>query len=276
VPFHRPSELRALLNKWGTYAKKSLSQNFLIDGNIIRNIAREVPSEKGDLILEIGPGPGALTEALIEKETHYIGVEKDTLFFQHLQEHFQEVPNFNVINDDILEFPFEEHFKKFPKHRIHVVGNLPYSITSPILRRLSKHQTHISSVTIMVQDEVGRRMTGRPKTKDFGLLSLGVQFYWNAKYLFKVSPNCFHPPPKIFSCIIHLTPKPLLNVDEEQFFKMLKSAFGVRRKALRGSLKSYGADKIIKALEALNKPPLTRPEELSLEEWHELYQFILH
>ncbi len=273
MPLYRPSELRALLDKWGTTAKKSLSQNFLIDGNIIRKIAGLVPSTEDDIIIEIGPGPGALSEALLEKEALFFAVEKDRLFIQHLDDHFKENSKSTFYNDDILTFSFDQIFEKYPTKKVHVVGNLPYSITSPIIRKLSTYHSKISSITIMVQDEVGRRMTAKPKTKDFGLLTLGVQFYFDASYAFRVTPRCFYPPPKVYSAVIHLTPKKLLNVKEEDFFKVLKAAFNVRRKSLRSSLREYS---IVNALEEMGKPPLSRPEELSIQEWFSLYTLISH
>ncbi len=268
MPLYRPSELSSLLDKWGTKAKKSLSQNFLIDGNIIRKIANLVPALPDDIIIEIGPGPGALSEALIEKGCYFYGIEKDTLFHNHLNEHFKESGKCTFYNDDVLEFSFEEIFAKHPGKKIHIAGNLPYSITSPILRKLSLYHAKIASITIMVQDEVGKRMTAQAKTKDYGRLSLGVQFYFEATYAFRVSPRCFLPAPKINSAVISLKPKEIADVDLEAFFKLLKLAFHVRRKSLRSSLKAYS---IVETLSQMDKAPLTRPEELSLKEWLTLF-----
>ncbi len=275
MPLYRPSELHQVLKQYGSHAKKSLSQNFLIDGNVVRKIVHAIPYQPGESIFEIGPGPGALTEQLLTlPPSFYLAVEKDHQFAKHLTDTFGHQDNCSIIEGDVLKESWES---LLCNRHVHVVGNLPYQITSPILRKIAEHKQRVLSATVMVQEEVGRRITASCGGKDYGLLSIGMQFDFTTSYCFSVSNQCFMPPPKVQSCIIQLIPKkaPLDLSEREAFFSLTRLAFQNRRKALRSSLrKAHPTDKVEEVLKKMDKPPLTRPEELSLEEWVSFFRMV--
>lgn len=263
----RPTELQAYLKERGLHARKGLSQNFLIDGNIIQKIVRTAEIAKEDHVLEIGPGPGALTQAILEQGAHLTAVEMDKEFAKDLERLQTQDKRLEVVCADILEFPIAEYLKK--RKKIKVVANLPYHITTPILTLLLPMYREIESLTIMVQKEFADRMSAEKKTADYSSFTVFLQFYARVTKRFDVSPSCFYPKPKVTSSVVHceLHP-PLLKENSEGFFKLTRTAFGKRRKMLRASLKElYPVKRIEEALAKLNHPPTARPEELSIEEF---------
>ena len=271
----RPSELYPYLQELGVTAKKSLSQNFLIDGNILEKIVEVAEVSPGDFILEIGPGPGALTQALLKKGAHVLAVEKDSLFAGGLAKLQATYPMLEVLEGDFLTLPLPKLLKE-RKTPCKVVANLPYQITTPILAKLFPLKEYISTVCVMVQKEVGMRMVAREGSKDYSRLSLFTHYYSTPKLCFSVSPNSFFPPPKVSSCIMHLklhTPPPVSS--EKQFFEMVKAAFGQKRKMLRASLKElYPKQKIEEALRSLSLPVTCRPQQLSLEAFISFFEVL--
>lgn len=266
MPLTNPSELQKFLESLGIHPKKGLSQNFLIDGNIVRKIVATAAIKPGDSVLEIGPGPGALTEALLEAGASLTAVEKDRVYAKALSR-FERV---QAIEGDILEFDLDQ----LPKGS-KVVSNLPYQLTSPILARLLPRHDLFSSVTVMVQEEVARRMVGKPSTPDYSSFTLFVNFYTRPLYAFFVSHNCFYPRPKVDSAVVHFVLKPPpSDIDPPIFFKFVRTAFGQRRKMLRRSLKELcgGSETVEAALNELQLNPLARPENLSLEAFILLFQ----
>ncbi|KAF3361573.1 Ribosomal RNA small subunit methyltransferase A [Chlamydiales bacterium STE3] len=266
MPIYQPKELHAFLNAIDAFPKKRLSQNFLVDGNIVRKILVEAQVSKDDTVLEIGPGPGALTEALIETGARVIAVEKDSLFARHLAR-FQPSSDeqLHVICNDILQVDLPSLDRK-----IKIIGNLPYHITTPILSKfLSKDGSRIESLTFMVQDEVAKRVVARPKTEDYSSLTVFLNFYAEVKYAFKVSKSCFYPIPGVDSAIISLKPKPIpSHIAVDAFFEMTRRAFQMRRKTLKKSLRElYSEEVLLTALEATGLTLFTRPEELSVEQF---------
>ncbi len=255
----RPSELMHFLATLGVSPKKRLSQNFLIDGNILRNILKEANIQAGDLVLEIGAGPGALTEVLLEKGAEVVAVEKDPIFAQALK----RFPSLEVFAGDIRDFPLDSLQRKAK-----VVSNLPYHLTTPILAMLAPRHDLFSTVTVMVQEEVARRMTAYVSTSEYGSLTLFLQFYATLHYAFKVSKRCFYPQPKVDSAIVTLTLKKPPLASPEKFFDMVHTAFKGRRKTVRKTLgEVYGVEKILSLL----KDPHCRPENLSLDDFLFLY-----
>ena len=245
---YKPSELKAFLSEIGAAPKKSLSQNFLIDGNIIKKIVALANIQKEDSVLEIGPGPGALTEALLETGAHVIAVEKDRKFaaaLQRLQTHDNRL---TIYKDDILSWDM-----RAPKNT-KLIGNLPYAIVSPILGRFLPRKDLFSSLTLMVQKEVAERLTAHKSSS----LSLFVQFYSTPVKGFVVQPSCFYPVPKVTSAVLQLIPKDPSTVNPDLFFAMVHKAFQKKRKMIRSSFKgsSFGA---------------CRPEELSLDDFLTLF-----
>jgi len=278
---YKPSELRLFLNQLGIAPKKGMSQNFLIDGNIVRKIVATARVEPGDVILEIGPGPGSLTEELLNAGAHVIAVEKDYVLSKAL--HRLQTPDhrLKVFCEDFLLFALEEKLQEFLSSgkKVKVIANLPYHLTTPILARLVPHYTLISSLTVMVQEEVGRRMTARPNTSEYSSFTIFLKFYSEPNYEFNVSRHCFYPVPNVDSSIVslHLQAPPLAPVEEEGFFKITRSAFEQRRKMMRASLKAlYSPSLVTAGLEAIGQDPLARPEALSLKDFLNLHKFFNH
>jgi len=276
---YKPSELRLFLNELGIAPKKGMSQNFLIDGNIVRKIVTTAHVGPGDVILEIGPGPGCLTEELLNAGAQVIAVEKDYVLAQALQRLQTEDHRLHVFCEDFLLFALEKHLKQIlpTGKKAKVIANLPYHLTTPILALLVRHHSIISSLTVMVQEEVGRRMTARPDTSEYSSFTVFLKFYSEPKYDFNVSRQCFYPVPNVDSGIVslHLKPPVLPLEKEEAFFKITRTAFEHRRKMMRASLKSlYAPDAIMTGLQAIGQDPLARPEALSLEEFIQLYELL--
>jgi 16S rRNA (adenine1518-N6/adenine1519-N6)-dimethyltransferase len=271
----RPSELHAFLKERGMQAKRGLSQNFLIDGNIIQKIVDTASVSKGDLIIEIGSGPGALTEVLLERGASVIAIEMDAEFAQALERLQTYEGHLKVICADILKFPLLEFLQKHPG-KYKVVANLPYHITTPILALLLPMHGSIESLTIMVQKEFADRMIAKKKTADYSSFTIFLQFYAKVVKSFTVSPNCFYPRPKVYSSVVHChLHAPLLETGTEKFFQLTRSAFGKRRKMLRASLKHlYSIDHLEQALAKIGYPITARPEELTINEFIALFSLL--
>ena len=261
--------LLAFLEENGLRAKKNASQNFLVDGNIIEKICRLGEVEKGDFVVEIGPGPGALTEALLDKGASVIAIERDAKLAGLLRRFSSDESRLRIFTEDFLSFPLEETLKNLlPKgKKAKVIANLPYHITTPIFAKLIPLHEQLSKVVVMIQKEVAIRCAAKEGSKDYGSLSLFLRFHGEMKYGFTVSPNCFYPRPAVDSAVVHFTPlKPQRVEDEEFLFKVIRLSFQKRRKMLRSSLKEVApAAMIEEALQSLHLNPLARPEDLSLE-----------
>lgn len=251
------SELIPFLKSVDARPKKSLSQNFLVDPNIVKRIIQTAEVEPGDPVLEIGPGPGSLTQALLEKGAHVYAVEMDPIFARELARF--ENDRLKVSQSDFLKFPM----KTLPK-KIKVVANLPYHITTPILEKL--FSSSFSSITIMVQKEVADRMSATAGSKEIGSLSHFVQFYAKIHSSFIVAPSCFYPQPKVDSTVIRLDYREPPDVDPVQFFSLMHKAFQQRRKMVTSSL-LFPKDRVRQALIDLGIRPDARPEIISLDQW---------
>lgn len=269
---YKPSHLFEFLNEINAKAKKSLSQNFLIDQNIIDKILSSASVGENDLILEIGPGPGVLTQALLDAKAHVIAIEKDTLFAKHLQR-FQTPDNrLHVIETDFLKYPLGELLKNSSK-KIKVVANLPYHITTPIIAKLFEFKERIESITIMVQKEVALRFIAEKNTPDYSSISVFIQYHSIPQISFTVKPTSFFPRPSVHSAVVHLDLRDQQRVgDESAFFSFVRTGFQQRRKMLRQSLKElYLPHLIEEKLTAMNLKNTARPEELSLEDFMTLF-----
>lgn len=278
MAIYKPSELRLFLSELGINPQKMLSQNFLIDGNIIRKIVATAQVEPGDLVLEIGPGPGSLSEALLEKGAHLLAVEKDRTLAAALERFKSEKHHLEVFCEDIIGFPIQEVLAKrlLPGKKAKVIANLPYHLTTPILTTLVPLRHLFSSLTVMVQEEVARRFTAVPGTKEYSSLSIYLNYYCTPRYAFGVSNNCFYPPPKVQSAVAVLELKePPTVSSEEDFFKMVRMGFMHRRKMLRASLRElFPSESVEEALRKLSLPPQARPEELSLSQFLQLFEML--
>lgn len=270
MPVYKPKELHAFLDAIDAFPKKRLSQNFLIDGNIVRKIIETANIMEGDTVLEIGPGPGALTEAILETGAHVIAVEKDSLFAEHLRRFDPSANHLEIICDDILNVDLPKS-----SQQIKIIGNLPYHITTPILTKfLTSYSGSIASLTFMVQEEVAQRVVAPPRTGDYSSLTIFLNFYAEVKYAFKISRNCFYPAPTVESAIISLIPRETeRDIDAAKFFEMTRKAFQMRRKTLKKSLKElYTEENILHALEINGLTAFSRPEELSLDQFIAFYK----
>lgn len=273
----QPSHLQSFLNSLGVHAKKSLSQNFLIDGNIIKKMLAESQLEPEDLVIEIGPGPGALTQGLLENGVEVLAIEKDEAFAKSLPRLAKESDRLHVFNEDITLFPLKETVSKYLKQgkKAKIIANLPYHLTTPILTQIISMHDTFSLALVMVQEEVARRITAKPKTKEYGSLTVLLHYFSQPSYAFRVSKNCYFPKPKVDSAVVSLQLHPPFHPlkTQEHFFKLTRTAFGKRRKMLRTSLKElYSPHHMETSLTALGLNPFSRPEDLCLQQFLLLFE----
>ena len=274
-----PQKTIEILQKYDFSFQKKLGQNFLIDTHVLDKIISAAHITKEDMVLEIGPGIGTMTQYLAEAAGKVIAVEIDRNLIPILEDTLSEYNNVRVINEDVLKLDLrkladEENGGK----AIKVVANLPYYITTPIIMGLFENHVPVESITVMVQKEVADRMQTGPGNKDYGALSLAVQYYAEPYIVANVPPNCFMPRPKVGSAVIRLTrhEKPPVEVkDEKLMFDIIRASFNQRRKTLANGLNN--SDKITcskeiitKAIEKLGKGASVRGEALSLQEFAKL------
>ena len=273
------SELMSVLNKYNFSFSKSLGQNFLIDQNILNKIVSGSGINENTNVLEVGPGAGTLTRELCLKAKKVTAVEIDKALIPILNDVMSDFDNFNLINSDILELNINELIKdEFGNESFTVVANLPYYITTPIIMGLFENHVPISSITIMVQKEVADRMQVGPGTKDYGALSLAVQYYARPQIIANVPPNCFMPRPKVGSAVIQLVryEEPPVQVDNEKLmFRLIRASFNQRRKTLVNGLKNsqeldFSKEEIEKAMAETGIPVNVRGEALTLAEFADL------
>lgn len=271
-----PSATREIISKYSFAFQKKFGQNFLIDANIVENIVSSAGITKEDFVLEIGPGIGTMTQYLCEAAGQVVAVEIDKMLIPILEETLSEYDNVEVINEDVLKVDIKALAdEKNGGRPIKVVANLPYYITTPIIMGLFESGVPIESITIMVQKEVADRMQTGPGTKDYGALSLAVQYYAQAKVVLNVSASCFMPKPNVDSAVIKLVrhKEPAVDVkDDKLMFKIIRASFNQRRKTLVNGLKnsselSFSKEQIVSAIEAIGKPETIRGEALTLEEF---------
>lgn len=246
-------------------AKKHLGQNFLFDPSILLNIIRPADLSASDTVLEIGPGPGRLTRLLAERVKKVIAIELDQYLYNRLTEELKDLNNIDLVFGDALKFPFER------LDRFKVVANIPYYITTPIIFRLIDARRSVESMTLTIQKEVAERIVAGPGTKDYGVLSIMVQFRAEPELKFIIPKEAFRPAPKVDSAVIHmkLRKEPAVSVQDEALFtRVVKTAFSQRRKTLSNSLKAF--QDIKKILIKTGIDPQRRPETLSLEEFAKL------
>lgn len=278
-----PNKTLELIKNNNFSIQKKYGQNFLIDANVLSSIAGEAGITKDDIVLEIGPGLGALTEYLLQGAKHVIAVEVDKMLIPILQENFKEYDNFTLINDDILKVDIEELIASVSGNeaaKVKVVANLPYYITTPIVMELLEKQHNIDSITVMIQKEVAQRMQESPGSKAYGALSLAVQFYSRPEVVMIVSKNCFIPKPDVDSAVIKLDiyekeDRPVKVGNEERMFNLIRAAFNQRRKTLVNALGNaqnltYSKEQVAEALVKMGKSETIRGEALSLSDFAEL------
>ena len=275
-----PKETIAILNKYGFNFQKKFGQNFLIDTHVLEKIIRAADITKDDCVLEIGPGIGTMTQYLCENAGKVIAVEIDKNLIPILTEDtLAAYDNVTVINSDVLKLDLKKLAEEENGGRpIKVVANLPYYITTPIIMGLFEAGVPLASITVMVQKEVADRMQAGPGSKDYGALSLAVQYYAEPYIAANVPPNCFMPRPNVGSAVIRLTlhEKPPIEVtDEKLLFKLIRASFAQRRKTLVNGLTnspelSFSKEEVTKALEECGYSPTIRGEALTLAEFAKL------
>lgn len=274
-----PTELKALLARHGFSFSKSLGQNFLIDENVLNKIVSASPLGSDACVLEIGPGAGTLTRRLAETGAKCVAVEIDKALLPVLGDSMAEFDNFKLISADILKVDLKELADtEFSGKAFHVIANLPYYITTPIVMKLLEERLPVASMTLMVQKEVADRMCAACGGKEYGALSVAVQYYSVPSVICRAEPHCFIPQPKVASSVVHLEvgDAPTVSVkDEKKFFALVKSAFGQRRKTLVNALSkspyiNVEKEVVAAALQKMGLPETIRGERLSLEQFAEL------
>ena len=268
-----------VLQKYGFVFQKRFGQNFLIDTRVLDRIIEASEITKDDFVLEIGPGIGTMTQYLADAAREVTAVEIDDALIPILQDTLKEWDNVSVIHGDILKTDIRKIADEKNQGRpIKVVANLPYYITTPIIMGLFENHVPIKSITVMVQKEVADRMQVGPGTKDYGALSLAVQYYAKPYIVANVPPNCFMPRPKVGSAVIRLERyenPPVTVEDEKLMFRLIRASFNQRRKTLANGLKNspeldYTKEEIEAAIEALGRGASIRGEALTLEEFAKL------
>lgn len=271
-----PQNTIAVLQKYNFVFQKKFGQNFLIDTHVLDKIIRAAEITKDDFVLEIGPGIGTMTQYLAQAAREVVAVEIDKALIPILQDTLSGFPNAEVIHDDILKVDIAGLAEQRNGGRpIKVVANLPYYITTPIIMSLFESQVPLASVTVMVQKEVAERMQAGPGSKDYGALSLAVQYYAEPYIAANVPPNCFMPRPNVGSAVIRLTRHevPPVQVDNEKLmFQIIRASFNQRRKTLVNGLNNspeitLTKEQITEAVESLGKGAGVRGEALTLEEF---------
>ena len=271
-----PQNTIEVLQKYNFNFQKKFGQNFLIDTHVLEKIIEESGITKDDFVLEIGPGIGTMTQYLCENAREVAAVEIDKNLIPILADTLSAYDNVEVINDDILKVDINKLAEeKNGGKPIKVVANLPYYITTPIIMGLFEKHVPLESITVMVQKEVAERMQTGPGNKDYGALSLAVQYYAEPYIVANVPPNCFMPRPKVGSAVIRLTchEKPPVEVrDEKLMFDIIRASFNQRRKTLVNGLNNspvldFSKEEILQAVESLGKGAGVRGEALSLEEF---------
>lgn len=270
-----PAVTRHILNAFRLRARKRLGQNFLVDAAVVRGIVDAAELTAGDTVLEIGPGIGTLTQGLAETGARVVAVEVDKKLPAVLAETLRGYDNVTIVPGDILKIDIPQALGLCGGERFKVVANLPYYITTPIIMTLLEERLPIARLVTMVQKEVAMRMTARPGSKDYGALSVAVQYFTAPRMVMDVPPRAFLPAPEVTSavvaCAVRETPR-VAPLDEKLFFRIIRAAFGQRRKTLRNALVGAGLtrDAAAAALAAAGIAENARGEQLSLEAFAQL------
>lgn len=271
-----PQSTFEVLNKYHFTFQKKYGQNFLIDPHVLDKIMDAAEITKDDYVIEIGPGIGTMTQGLCERAREVSAIEIDGALIPILEDTLKEYDNVNIVHGDVLKVDLagliEERNEGKP---VKIVANLPYYITTPIIMGLFESHVPIESITVMVQKEVAERMQVGPGTKDYGALSLAVQYYAKPYVVANVPPNCFVPRPKVGSAVIRLTAhesSPVDVKDEKLMFKLIRASFNQRRKTLVNGLNNspdldFPKEKIVEAIKSIGLDENVRGETLTLEQF---------
>ena len=283
-------ETKFILNKYKIQANKNLGQNFLVNDNVVDKIIEESNIDKYDLVIEIGPGLGVLTNRLLQKAYKVVAIEIDKKMVQVIADRFNLYKNLEIINNDILKIELNQLIDKNKKeaeekginiNNVKIVANLPYYISTPIIIKLLEERLNISSIIVMVQKEVAERLTATPGTRLSGAITYMVDYYSTAKKIVQVGKECFIPSPKVDSEVIKLDIRkyPKIKIDNEKFlFDLIQKSFMQRRKTLANMLVNYkfveNKEKAISILNELGLEENVRGENLSLEQYSKLVMYL--
>jgi len=269
------TEIRKLLRKLEVSPSKRLGQSFLVDDHFNHAIVEALGVDSGEIVLEIGPGFGNLTELLLERSALVLAVEVDTRFCEYLAEKFNEYKNFHLLCKDILEVDFEGLRREYAPNdrKLKIVGNIPYRLSSPIMKHIMLHKGSFGEAYLLLQKEVWERITGRPGSKDYGFLTVLVSLHFSVEKMFDISRESFFPVPKVDSAFVRFVPTMNYDCDDpDLLLRILSRAFSERRKMLRNTLSSIpglniGVSHISEILDAHGIPTSARPEELIPEQF---------
>ncbi len=263
---YSPKKVKSLLEEKDFNFKKKYGQNFIVDENIIDAIINKSQIDETTLVLEIGPGAGALTYKLALKAKNVLCYEIDTTLKDVLGNNIKEFSNVDVIYKDFLKENISGEIKKYEYDKLYVIANLPYYITTPILIKIIEEEINVDKMVVMVQKEVGDRFKAKPNSKDYNSLSIYINYYFNVKKILDVSRNVFLPKPNVDSVVLEFVKKeqPYLK-NKELFFTLVRDSFKQKRKNLRNNLKNYNLDKIETILKKYNFDLNARAEQLNID-----------
>ena len=280
-----PGATLEILDRFGIRARKKYGQNFLIDANIVRGIIETAGITQEDCVLEIGPGIGTMTQLLSAAAGRVVSVEIDESLQPVLEQTLSDCPNVTILWQDVLKTDLVQVRDEYtPGKRMKVVANLPYYVTTPILMQLLEQKDLFESITVMVQKEVADRICSGPGSKEYGAISLAVQYYAQPEAAIRVAPSCFIPHPNVDSTVLYLRAyeKPPVEADEPLMFALIRAAFNQRRKTLANAV-SHGLqapfgpftrEQVAEALKTMNLPETVRGEALSLEQYAALSKYL--
>jgi len=283
-PIASPLRTKEILSKYNFILKKKFGQNFLIDLNTLDEIVESSEIGKDDFVLEIGPGIGSLTEQLALNAKEVCAIEIDKALIPILEDTLKDYDNISIINEDVLKVDLKKLIEeKNNGSKVKVVANLPYYITTPIIMGLFENNVPVESITVMIQKEVADRMQAKPSTKEYGALSLAVQYYCEPSIIANVPANCFVPKPKVGSAVIRLkkySEPPIKAKDDKFMFKIIRAGFGQRRKTLVNSMSNAGnlnisKEQIVNALNEIGVDQRIRGEALTLKQFRDISDFLM-
>ena len=265
--YYSPIKMKELLSKHGFNLQKMFGQNFIIDENIINIIINASSIDEDTLVIEIGPGAGSLTYKLSEYAKNVVCYEIDETLKEVLKETLKEKENVEIIYKDFLKADVLNDLKKYEYKKLYVVANLPYYVTTPIIVKIIEDNINVDKMVVMVQKEVGDRFKAVPGTKDYGSLSVFLNYYFDVKKVLDISKNVFIPKPNVDSIVVEFSKKENLKElkNKELFFKLIRDSFTQKRKTLRNNLKGYNLDKIEEVLLKYNYDLSVRAEQLSID-----------
>ena len=273
---YSPIKMKQMLEKHNFNFKKMYGQNFIIDENIINNIIKKSEIDKDTLVLEIGPGAGSLTYKLSSSAKNVLCYEIDTKLKELLAENLAEKHNVEIIYNDFLKSNVLDKLKEYKYKKLYVVANLPYYITTPIIVKLIEDNINVDKIVVMVQKEVGDRFKAQPGSKEYGSLSIFLNYYFKINKVLDVSKNVFIPKPNVDSIVIEFIKKEKIQQvnNKDLFFKLIRDSFRQKRKTIKNNLKNYDLEKVEQVLKKHNYDLSVRAEQLNIEVFIEIANFL--